>query len=121
MKAALTSSFFLDNGSLCIIETIWLGQSQWVLLHKKTLEIKTLQVGSKDNSAEVEERFFDMGYLKFDSRQGVFIEKYNAALHHLENRTSENVPETYLNMIYNHLNTFSIPAWETSSAYTALC
>lgn len=121
MIAALTSSFFLDNGSLCIIETKWLGQSQWILLHKKTLEITTLTFGSKDNSAEVEERFFDLGYLKFDSRTGVFIEKYNAALHHLENKSSEKVPEIYLNAIFNQLNKFNIPAWETAGAYSAIC
>jgi len=121
MKAALTSSFFLDNGSLCIIETTWLGQSQWILLHKKTLDIKTLQFGSKDNSAEVEERFFDLGYLKFDSRQGVFIEKYNAALHHLDNKSGEKVPEAYMSVIYNYLNKINIPSWETAVSYPAMC
>jgi hypothetical protein len=56
---------------------------KWLKIEKETLEITQLIFSSMDSSGEIEERFFEQGYLKFNGTVGTFIEKYNSAQHPL--------------------------------------
>ena len=55
----------------------------WLYLEKQSQSLIKLWFRSMDSSADIEERFFEQGYLKFNSREATFIEKYNSAQHKL--------------------------------------
>jgi len=95
--------FFLDNTSLCIVEVKWERSVQWLLIDKGNLHIQPLTFKSMDTSDLVEERFFDLGYLKFDPVQGIFIEKFNSAQHHLANKSKEDLPAQFKQAIAEFL------------------
>lgn len=58
---------------------------QWLRVEKKTWEISKLTFRSMDSSEEIEERYFEEGFLKFNLENGTYIEKYNSAQHALSN------------------------------------
>ncbi|MES2455390.1 MAG: hypothetical protein V4594_07615 [Bacteroidota bacterium] len=91
--------YFLDNTALCVIEIKNKQISQWLLINKTTLNIKPLVFNSMDTSGEMEEMFFDLGYLKFDPVKGIFIEKFNSGQHPLENRNCKDIPKEYVDAI----------------------
>lgn len=64
---------------------------QWLRISKDFQEIKPLRLQSIDSSREVEERFFDEGYLKFNPKSGIFIEKFNSGQHQYVLRDGEMV------------------------------
>jgi hypothetical protein len=112
MPADFDCLYFLDNSTLCILEIKRIDVAdhapaeekyQWLLLYKEHLDIKPLLFKSQDNSGEVEERFFDLGYLKFDLHEGVFIEKFNSAQHRLQNKDCKQFPEKYQNAVTRFL------------------
>ena len=112
MRVNFECLYFLDNNDLCIIEikkyvtddASAAQRYQWLLINKKSLIIKPLQFRSMDASGDLAERFFDLGYLKFDPKSGVFIEKFNSGQHSLCNKTCEEVPDEYLNAIAGFLS-----------------
>lgn len=59
----------------------------WLYLDKLTFSMVKLWFRSMDSSAEIEERFFEQGYLKFSNTEATFIEKYNSSQHKLINYT----------------------------------
>ncbi|MHA4895997.1 hypothetical protein ACXZ1K_14690 [Pedobacter sp. PWIIR3] len=104
MTAEFECLCFLDNSSLCILEIKHQEKFVWLLLNKLTLTVKQMNFGSIDHHGDIVERYFDLGYLKYDPSSGVFIEKYNSGQHPLENKNCSEVPEIYLNSIAEFLN-----------------
>ncbi|MDR6786535.1 hypothetical protein ABIE26_005279 [Pedobacter africanus] len=107
--------YFLDSPQLCIIEistTDLLAEVQdhyqWLLINKMTLDVKELQFKAMDASHEIEERFFDLGYLKFDTEKGVYISKEPAAQYPLQNTSCDAIPGDIMEAIARHLNGNSI-------------
>lgn len=87
--------YFLENFYLYILEikrTDLPDDAQidekfkWLRIDKESMEISRLNFTAMDTSGEIEERYFEEGYLKFNQTIGTFIEKYNAAQHPLNRR-----------------------------------
>ena len=100
---------FFDNTNLAILE-ISLQEDEdnkrryeWLLISKETLWVKKLQLKTRDGSSWVQERFFDLGFLKYDSKSGVFIEAAAKDLHHLEHKGCEDIPKAYLSAVNSYL------------------
>ncbi|NRF39581.1 hypothetical protein [Pedobacter foliorum] len=95
MKTAFTCLYYLENDSNCLLEikrndlpanADISDVFRWLHLNKETSEFSPLTFRSMDSSDEVQERFFDEGYLKFNAQTGTYIEKFNSAQHQLENK-----------------------------------
>lgn len=100
---------FLDNTNLVILE-ISLPEGnddkrryEWLLINKHSLAIQRMTLKTKDSSSSVQERFFDLGFLKYDTQSGVFIEAAGKDFHHLEHKGCEDVPEEYLLAVNTYL------------------
>nr|WP_121271085.1 hypothetical protein [Pedobacter schmidteae] len=111
--------YFLDTDKLCVIEiktlssstfTLQKKQYQWLLINKENLSIKKLRFKSMDSSHEIEERFFDLGYLKFDAQKGVYISKEDAVQHPLKNTNCNQIPETIVDAITAYLTSVTAAA-----------
>jgi len=61
----------------------------WLFLEKQSSSFVKLWFRSMDSSAEIEERYFEQGYLKFSETEATFIEKYNSSQHKLTNRIKQ--------------------------------
>lgn len=61
----------------------------WLYLEKQSSSFVKLWFRSMDSSAEIEERYFEQGYLKFSETEATFIEKYNSSQHKLSNRIKQ--------------------------------
>jgi hypothetical protein len=77
------------------VETIY----KWLMIDKETLTITPLSFNSMDAAGEIEERFFEEGYLKFNNNIGTFIEKYNSAQHPLDRRLEWKITTSLSNAI----------------------
>ncbi|TKC06710.1 hypothetical protein FA048_16040 [Pedobacter polaris] len=71
----------------------------WLRIDKETLNITQLTFSSMDSAGEIEERFFNEGYLKFNQTTGTFIEKYNSAQHPLDRRLTWKISTLLSNAI----------------------
>ena len=103
--------YFLDSPQLCIIEisaTDLLAEIQdhyqWLLINKLTLDVKELQFKAMDSSHEIEERFFDLGYLKFNTEKGIYISKEPATQYPLYNKSCDAIPGDIMEAIARHWN-----------------
>ncbi len=68
----------------------------WLYFDKLSSSLVKLWFRSSDSSAEIEERYFEQGYLKFSSTEATFIEKFNSSQHKLINYTKRAVsPHTH--------------------------
>ncbi|RYF21102.1 MAG: hypothetical protein EOO42_11195 [Flavobacteriales bacterium] len=76
---------------------------QWLRIEKANLEIAKLSFRAMDSSKEVEERFFEEGFLKFTTATGTYIEKYNSAQHSLINNSQQEIPAAVLDSVYSML------------------
>jgi hypothetical protein len=112
MKPKFDCLYFLDNTDIFIIEIKRndLNEDadsssvyQWMKVDKSTLEVNPLSFRSMDSSAQVEERFFEEGYLKFNEHDGTFIEKFNSGQHQLTNRKNTLLSEPIKDRIENYL------------------
>lgn len=101
MSPVFKCLYYLQNGTHSILEIKRTDLSadadisdvyKWLWINKETLAISQLWFRSTDSSDDVEERFFDQGYLKFNATVGTFIEKFNSAQHQLENKSHETLP-----------------------------
>jgi hypothetical protein len=101
MKPAFKILYYLENGTLSIVEIKRTDLSEdadlgdvykWLQVDKFSFQVSQLAFRSMDSSDNVEERFFDQGYLKINKDQGTFIEKFNSGLHNLKNHTSKELP-----------------------------
>lgn len=100
--------YFLDNDNLSIIEVKLNGlpdnataaeKFHWLKIEKENMTITPLTFGAMDSSGEVEERYFEEGFLKFNSISGTFIEKYNSAQHPLMVLNGDTLPDQITNSI----------------------
>jgi len=101
MKPAFNCLYYLEDGKTCIVEikrTDLIADAdisevfRWLKIDIQSSEASGLDFRSLDRSDNIEERFFDQGYLKFNPEHGTFIEKFNSAQHQLENKTKTELP-----------------------------
>jgi hypothetical protein len=101
MSPAFTCIYFLENTDTYILEIKRndLPQDedvskiyQWMRVSKDFQHTDPLTFRSMDSSIEVEERYFDEGFLKFNHSTGTFIEKFNSAQHKLEAKNNSEIP-----------------------------
>ena len=94
--------YFLDNNDISVIEVKLNGlpdnataseKFHWLKIEKQNLSISALTFGAMDSSGEIEERYFEEGFLKFSAETGTFIEKYNSAQHKLNILAPTLLPE----------------------------
>jgi hypothetical protein len=94
MKLLFTCLYYLENPEQSILEIKRTDLAEdadlseifrWLILDKKTEQIQPLTFRSMDSSGEVQERFFEQGYLKFNEQSATYIEKFNSAQHQLDN------------------------------------
>jgi|GEM_PF-1235804 len=102
---------YLDNNSVCILEVSIpddrngypIRDFHWFLFQKTSLTFQEMQLKSADASSSVQERFFDLGYLKYKGDEGVFIVQQQPVIHPLRLIESKQVPDTYLTVVRDHL------------------
>ena len=84
--------YLMQNSEISIVEIKRTDLSEhatpsekfhWLKVHNETSFISPLTFSSMDSSGEIEERYFDEGFLKFNANTATFIEKYNSAQHQL--------------------------------------
>lgn len=106
---------FFDNTNLCILQISWVDHTtqekrlEWLLVTKITASIKKMQLRNSDASRAVQERYFDLGFLKYGGSSGVFIESAAKDLHHLAHKACEDIPTDYLLAIRAYLDGRSVP------------
>lgn len=112
MSPVFTCLYFLENTDTYILEIKRndLPQDedvskiyQWMRISKDFKQASPLTFRSMDSSLEIEERYFEEGFLKFNRNSGTFIEKYNSAQHNLESKSSNELPQELTNVITNFL------------------
>jgi len=106
---------FLDNQNICILQISrpqdsgsgYLKHDEWLLLQKTDMSIKSMSLRSRDDSYEVQERYFNLGYLKYTPKEGIFIELANTGQHPLQTRNCEVIPAPYLSAVKNYMEHYS--------------
>lgn len=105
--------YFLENFSMQIIEIMRTDlpedaevnkKFKWLKFDKESYQISQLDFSSMDSSGEIEERYFEQGYLKFNSTTGTFIEKFNSAQHPLDRRMEFRISTVLQNAIIAFIN-----------------
>ncbi|MBB5440102.1 hypothetical protein HDC92_003800 [Pedobacter sp. AK017] len=134
MSVSFECLYFLDNQQLCIVEiklnnvlsaTEKKDHYKWLLINKRTMDVKEMRFNAMDSTAQIEERFFDLGYLKFDAQKGVYISKDPKEQYQLEKANCETVPEmiadaiaAYLDktasIIFDHLKLYKSTPFQTT-------
>ncbi|GAA3964304.1 hypothetical protein GCM10022246_16840 [Pedobacter ginsengiterrae] len=86
--------YFFENTDIIIMEIQRMDLADhadaselyhWLFLDKLSDSLVKLWFRSMDTSTEIQERYFEQGYLKFNSLDATYIEKYNSAQHKLTN------------------------------------
>jgi hypothetical protein len=112
MKPDFTCLYFLENEQHAVIEIKRYDLDEkadisdvylWLILEKQSGNIQKLAFRSMDSSGEVQERYFDQGYLKFNNQNGTYIEKFNSGQHQLENKTGKALPTEISKALNNYL------------------
>jgi len=94
MSSKYKTLFLFENQELVITEIKRLDLPEtaslnevfhWLYFEKESNSLIKLWFRSMDSSNEIEERFFEQGYLKFNSTEATYIEKYNSSQHKLKN------------------------------------
>jgi len=103
MSSKFQILYFFENARLMIAEikrldlpgnASYTETCHWLYFDKQTGALMKLWFHTMDSSGEIEERYFEQGFLKFNGTQATFIEKYNSAQHTLDRRsTKEASPE----------------------------
>lgn len=70
------------------------------------MSIKSMSLKSRDDSYEVQERYFNLGYLKYNPKEGIFIEVANTGQHPLQTKSAEVVPMPYLHAVQTYMERF---------------
>ena len=113
MSPTFTCIYFLENTDTYILEIkrndLLQDEDvskiyQWIRVSKNFQHTSQLTFRSMDSSLEVEERYFEEGFLKFNRNSGTFIEKYNSAQHQLEAKNSSEVPQALTDVITKFLS-----------------
>ena len=114
MQKSFDCLCFLDNQNICIMQISrpvktavgYQKNDEWLLLQKTDMSIKSMSLKSRDDSYEVQERYFNLGYLKYNPKEGIFIEMANTGQHPLQTRDCEIIPAPYLNAVKNYMEHF---------------
>ncbi|MDQ8051953.1 MAG: hypothetical protein REI78_02955 [Pedobacter sp.] len=77
---------------------------KWLKIDKASNKTTQITFRSMDSSGEIEERYFEEGFLKFNNTIGTFIEKYNSAQHPLERKDIDNLNDQTVEAIESFLN-----------------
>ena len=113
MKPDFTCLYFLENEDHAVIEikrydldekADIAGVYLCLIPEKQSGNIHKLAFRSMDSSGEVQERYFDQGYLKFNNQNGTYIEKFNSGQHQLENKTGQSLPIEINKALTSYLN-----------------
>ena len=75
----------------------------WLYLDRISKSMIKLWFRSMDSSSDIEERFFEQGYLKFNNKEATFIEKYNSAQHKLRTLDANKPSEEIIRQIEDYL------------------
>jgi len=75
----------------------------WLFLDKRNQNMVKLWFRSMDSSADVEERYFEQGYLKFSQNEATFIEKYNSSQYKLSNNSKRKADTKIMSLIEEYL------------------
>jgi hypothetical protein len=104
--------YFLENPAIQLIEIkrsdlandAEISQKfRWLRIDKERMRVTSLDFSAMDSSGEIEERYFEQGYLKFNQTTGTFIEKYNSAQHPLDRRIEWKLSSALENAIIDFL------------------
>jgi hypothetical protein len=113
MKPDFTCIYFLENEEHIILEIKRNDLKEnadmadvylWLIIKKQPGKIQRLTFRSMDSSGEVQERFFEQGYLKFNVQSGTYIEKFNSGQHQLENKTGQPLTNETLDILRKYLS-----------------
>jgi len=113
LKPSFNCLYLLENSNFYMLEIKRTDLSidadlgtryQWLKVNKTNFSVSYLNFRAMDASAQVEERFFEEGYLKFNYNQGTFIEKYNSAQHQLEQKNNFELPVRLKQAIDSYLS-----------------
>jgi hypothetical protein len=112
MTPEFTCLYFLENTTIYIIEVKRIDSPEnfpiaqrikWLRIDKETLAITELTFSAMDSAGDIEERYFEQGYLKFNQNEGTYIEKYNSAQHPLFRRMVYRMSTPLKNVISDFL------------------
>lgn len=112
MRPAFNCLYFLENAEYCILEIKRTDLEEnadiadifrWLFIDKKANHVQSLAFRSMDSSGEVQERFFEQGYLKFNDQTATYIEKFNSAQYQLDNHTGITMPTEVKNIVTTYL------------------
>lgn len=67
--------------------------NHWLFYDKISKAMVKLWLRSVDSSSEINERYFEQGYLKFDGNDATYIEKFNSAQHKLSKKAEAHLNE----------------------------
>ncbi len=76
-----TDHYLIEVRDDSLFEGIVSPNFQWLKITKDFKQTSGLLLKSMDSSWDIEERFFEEGYLKFGLTGGIFIEKFNSGQH----------------------------------------
>lgn len=79
---------------------------RWMKIDRQNNQTTDLTFRSMDAAGEVEERYFEQGFLKFNKETGTFIEKFNSPQHQLH-RIGNEIPKELERIITAYLETKS--------------
>ena len=80
--------------------------SHWLLYDKISEGMIKLWLRSVDSSSEIEERYFEQGYLKFNQMEATYIEKFNSAQHKLYRKSELQINQQMANLIEGYFRAF---------------
>ncbi|MGM9478998.1 hypothetical protein ACS5PU_21425 [Pedobacter sp. GSP4] len=104
--------YFFQNSDTVIIEIQRLDLPQnadaeavyhWLYLDKITGSLIKLWFRSLDSSNEIEERYFEQGYLKFNKTEATYIEKHNSSQQKLTNMSNRTIDAEISDLLENYL------------------
>jgi hypothetical protein len=113
MKPSFKCLYHLENDSLSILEIKQIDLPnealksdiyKWLSYDKLSGKLLQLIFNSSDSSEDIQERYFEQGYLKFNQQSGTFIEKFNSAQHQLNNLGNENISDPLIAAIEHFLS-----------------
>jgi len=104
--------YFFQNADTAILEIQRLGLPDnadaestyhWLYFDKITGSLIKLWFRSMDSSTEIEERYFEQGYLKFNKTEATYIEKHNSSQQKLNNMGHRAIGDELSALIENYL------------------
>ncbi len=104
--------YFFQNSDTTILEIQRLGLPEnadaeatyhWLYYDKITGSLIKLWFRSMDSSTDIEERYFEQGYLKFNKTEATYIEKHNSSQQKLNTMGTRPIGEEISILLENYL------------------